>query len=97
MALMNGTAQLVTIAFGTLPTQSFLSIHAKLTHSESRAVLDVMRRSLNVFGAYGNNALTEMLKAYGFRWTEGDGVTLTAKLQEDVDSVSAAIGEEGAP
>lgn len=80
---------MITLAFGTLPTTSFLSLHASITGSEAREVLDVMRRSLARFGA--NETLRQMLLAYGFQWSAAPGAS---DLDLDVAAVAEALGGE---
>lgn len=83
---------MILLNFGTLPTTKGLALTAKISGTEACEVLDVMTRSLRKFGAHGNGALVEMLKAYGFEW-RNDDVRLDVGLQEDVDAVAAAIRE----
>lgn len=82
----------IHLKHGTLPTTSGLALTAKISGTEAREILDAMRRSLQRFGAYGNNALREMLAAYGYQWQLDPSPT--AELADDVDAVRAALSHE---
>lgn len=79
---------LTPLRFGTLPTQSFLSLRVG-NASEARAVLESMRRELARHGP--TETLRHVLAAYGFVWGPAEH---DMAMDDDVEAVRAALRSE---